>query len=367
MKSLKRDTLAYQLGVRPGFARRNMGAFLVPKVVDSMKSFMNCVDTGSTFGLPFNPKGNPERDGLIFYLLNHVVSMIRQEYHPYESLGDKLQVVERYNQELAIRATRLFYYLLVICTRESRHVRNGQSSNLMKGLRKQYGDAIADFNFSIQGVGSTGAVDALLTNPPDATIGEYTAFLSDVFAHGKYYGGYGGKAWAEVADVLRDYVNGTLSAEMMMDTGFTLAHNNGPIFNKGVLYEGYSDEIYKILDVQRSGQIPQLIGNGETHWSSHLEITDCWGVCKEAMGSKLNGHVDWYLVEELGATKLYPVEKAKQAEKYDIPPKIKAKVMAEQIKAKEAEEKKKEQEAWEAASTVIITPYTKVKKVEVKR
>jgi hypothetical protein len=39
--------------------------------------------------------------------------------------------------------------------------------------------------------------------------------------------------WGNIADTLRHLVTGELSPEMFCDLGFALAHNNGPIFNKG--------------------------------------------------------------------------------------------------------------------------------------
>jgi hypothetical protein len=92
----------------------------------------------------------------------------------------------------------------------------------------------------------------------------------------------------------------------MLDTGFALCHNNGPIFNKGLVYTGYSGEIRTMLDVQRAGQIPQLVNDAVNKWVylpnvpvSHLFKTH------EKMISLLGGpfqeHVDWLKVQQAGA------------------------------------------------------------------
>ena len=132
----------------------------------------------------------------------------------------------------------MFFYLLLICTRESRHTKDAVSSPFIKGLGKKYGDGCTGFWSSIKGTGSSGAAERLRNSPPDVLLGDYTKFLADMFNGGQFSGGYGGVAWGAVAVVLRDYSIGAISAEMMMDTAFTLCHNNGPIFNKGMLFNG---------------------------------------------------------------------------------------------------------------------------------
>lgn len=366
--SLKQDSLAYQFGVRPSVLCRDVGAQPVPAAVASLNSFM---ESGFSVGSVMSPskvveyamKGNPEVDAIVFYMMNHAVSMIRQKKHPYESLGECLPVVEEYHNMLAVRSARMFFYLLLICTRESRHNKMSTTDTVMKGLATKYGSAVIQFWSSIRSTSSSTAADALRNSPPNVTLGAYTSFLSDIFYQGTYSGGYGGKAWGKVADVLRDFVHGKLSAEMMLDTSFTLCHNNGPIFNKGMLFENYSHHIYKILDVQRSGQIPQLVGNNESNWSNNAEVKRLYEMCSKVIGPAFGGYVDWFLVEELGAMHSYASEKATQQTKYGYPSKFKAKLEAEKAK-KELEAKKalEEEKNW-----VPITPTLKVKKVAYKR
>ena len=61
-----------------------------------------------------------------------------------------------------------------------------------------------------------------------------------------------------MTDCLVRFVSGEFSAEMMLDTVWTLAHNGGPIFNKGQFYACTANAL-RILDVQRSGQIPEAV------------------------------------------------------------------------------------------------------------
>src|SRR5208283_4005185 len=90
-------------------------------------------------------------------------------------------------------------------------------------------------------------------------IGTFCKGLAWQFYKCKWAGGYGGKKWGVVTDCLARFVTGEFSAEMMLDTVWTLAHNGGPIFNKGQFYACYGHTLYRILDVQRSGQIPEAV------------------------------------------------------------------------------------------------------------
>lgn len=336
-QSLNQDTLAYQVGMRPALQHRDMSAVPLGPVMASVKSLLAQTNIYSVASA--NPpesedlKGIPEKDAVLFYLLNHAVTLVRQRCHVYEPLGKYLPIVEQYHVELAARASRMFAYLLLICTRESRHDNCDKSGSVYQDLGAKYGSEIINFHKSLKGNSSLGVAGMLQDKPPVTTLGKYTSFLSDIFYQGKYKSGYGGPAWGAVADVLRDFAHGKLTAEMMMDTSFTLCHNNGPIFNKGMLFVSYGPEIYKILDVQRSGQIPQLVADNQTPISKDSKVTKVWAECFKLLGPEFDGHVDWFLVEELGALKSYPDQKTKQIAKHGYPSKFKAKKEAEQAKS----------------------------------
>lgn len=366
--SLKQDTLAYQFGVRPAVACRNMSGFPVGGMIKSMNHFMKGNFEVKELMNPsarvdYSMMGHPEVDALVFYMMNHAVSVIRQRKHPYEELGEFLPLVEEYHNVLAVRTARMFFYLLLICTRESRHCKTAYTNPVWMNMMSTYGNEIKSFHMTIKGSGPDATAQTFRANPPMTDLGRYTAFLSDIFHKGSYSSSFGGKAWGAVADVLRDYVWGKLSAEMMLDTAFTLAHNNGPIFNKGMLFESYSNHIFKILDVQRSGQIPQLVGSKETEHHSNPELVKCWKLCNSVLGDVFSGYVDWFLVEELGALHSYPNEKAAQTQKHGYPTKFKAKIEAEKAKKELIAQKAKEEES----KMVEIMPNLKVKKVEIKR
>ena len=155
-------------------------------------------------------------------------------------------------------------------------------------------------------------------------MGTYTEWMVWVFNRGKYGGGFGGKAWAEVAEVLRRVVHGEISYEMMIDQAFNSAHNNGPIFNKGMCFNQYTPKFIPILDVQRSGQIPHLFAEKLKYGTDHMGNLSPTMIEEFATFHALwlpeleTDYVDWYKVEALGAVKHYPSEKAYQLKTYGV-------------------------------------------------
>ena len=103
-------------------------------------------------------------------------------------------------------------------------------------------------------------------------------------------------------------MDGKTSMEMMLDTAFTLAHNNGPIFNKGMMYSHYNaSNLYRILDVQRSGQIPEMILYDKLGTQYNLEpVKALIKLVQEKVPQAFGTYVDWIKVEALGALHKYP-------------------------------------------------------------
>lgn len=306
-------------------------------------------------------QASPERLALDFYGLNHVMALIQQRYDACEKLPPAvMQLVLQYNTKATSHAIRSAYYLLMICTREARH-NQSLSSDLPK-IKETFGAPIANFLSSING-GESSIHNALLSKPPNTTLGKYVECLRWTFYNSKWSSSFGGPAWGAVNDCLARYVNGEYTAEMMLDTVWTLAHNNGPIFNKGLVFDHYSSMIYQILDVQRSGQIPEMILEGTVNGLVDAETDEAMQVAKKLFPDDIGSYVDWYKVEALGAMNEYPAQKNQQVTKYgksdwakDFEAKKaaaeKAKMLAE-LKAKEDFEK----------NHMVIMPGVHVKKV----
>ncbi len=309
-----RNTLRHQLA-RPLCMKREMGRVKAP------------LTASAVLELTVEYEGNlasPEEVAVQFYLLQHAMSDIRQKFGLDEPLGDAVKIVELHHERGVALGQRMFTYLLLICTREARHV-SGLSA-FYNDLANQFGKTFVQFLAEIKGSGSQVAIDHFTSNPPDMELGTYTEGLEYVFRKGKFHGGFGGKAWANIAEVLNWFVQGTISAEMMLDTAFTLAHNGGPIFNKGMCFQLYDKtRLRMVLDVQASGQIPQMIDSvstyPETSGLASIEARSLFVGCKQALGSDFGGPICWFEVTKnpLAHSYQYQSLKAIQIDKFGMP------------------------------------------------
>lgn len=319
-----KNTLAYQMS-RPLTASRDRGHAPNHRVAERLFHFRANV-------LP--DKVAPDPEALWFYGLNHGMACILAEKAPMEPLGDCLPFVEAYHGMIGKKAVRAFYYLLVICVREARHLAN--KALMREKLRPQLGPVVDYLGVVPDHPGQ--AMEIFTTKPPAGTLGQLTELLRRIFYEGHWAPSYGGKRWGAIADCLHNFVIGTYTAEMLLDTVWTLSHNTGPIFNKGMLYSTHTGTLARILDVQRSGQIPAMILHDPavvTLVSKPLNELMRW--LAQRFPDAVPPYVDWHVVEALGALGNYPTEKTQQLQKHGPSPfTAKAQQMAEAA-AKQAE------------------------------
>jgi hypothetical protein len=86
-----------------------------------------------------------------------------------------------------------------------------------------------------------------------------------------------------------------------------MAHNNGPIFNKGMMYEKYSSEFIKVLDIQRAGLIPELLldTQGYLGLSLPLEACNLVKLVNQNLPGEFEGKLWWKNVQAAGAVGNY--------------------------------------------------------------
>lgn len=324
------DTLAYHQS-RVLTTQRDMSSTPVQFVAEKIKAY---------HGSASDKHSTPETQALWFYGMNHGMSLISARFAPHQPLPEwERQYVERYHTEMVHRGVRAFYYLLLICTREARHNKSLHAD--YEQMVTKFGKPTANFFKLISGGEST-IHQKLLAEPPAATIGQFTACLVWQFYNSSWAGGYGGKAWGMIADCLHRFVTGEYSAEMMLDTVWTLSHNNGPIFNKGLYYKMYNGPmVLRILDVQRSGQIPEaVLHDSAIRQYAGSDLCSLMLSLTKRYPEEIGEYVDWYVVEMLGSVGKYPIDKAAQVKQHGMSPKAsaaeKAKALAEQAKIEAA-------------------------------
>jgi hypothetical protein len=322
---VRSDTLA---GVKLSslFIKRDMSSIMLPQATEALNSYMGSSSPGKVL---------PDDEAIKFYYSNHVFSLISAQYDQNDILPPAAAMLaKQYAKMSATSIARLVYYTMLIIIREARHMHS--IVNFLEASKTKLSGEFIKLLLGAMSQGEDGAMELLKHDPPKITLREYAEGLSFAFHyHGVWSGGFGGDPWGDIADTLAKFIRGEITAEMFADTAYTLAHNNGPMFNKGILYKHYDQvEFPKILDVQRSGQIPQYVME---RLVAGIQIKDdelkafvnnaCHLYPKE-----LDGNVDWFRVAQLGALGTYEAEQQAQLKKYGPPPAV-----AE--KAKEASNK----------------------------
>jgi hypothetical protein len=299
MKFTPKGTIRSYLSI-PQVVATDLSAFPVPEAAVRVKQYWNYIESNSMLV-------HPEFDAVSFYALNHLVAIIRSNFDQDEILPDWAQkIMGEYVVALSDQGKRLYAYMLLIITRESRHLKNPATA------LKNAHPAHKSFHSMIKGSGSIVTANSFCANPPDQPLGKYTSDVVHLFNQGSFSGGYGGKPWGNIANCVSQMVNGKTSIEMMVDSAYCLAHNNGPMFNKGMLYHTHSTtHLTKILDVQRSGQIPEAVLNKEVP-SQFIPpgILTAVKTMKANYPEAFGDYVDWNKVEDLGGYHKYSAEKA---------------------------------------------------------
>lgn len=306
MYHVRSDTLA---GMRLSalFEKRDYASVTVPQAVKSLKKYMDS-DPG---------RASPEGEAIKFYYANHVFSLLAAKYDPNEPLPPEALALGRgYTKLSSDLLARLIYYTLMIITREARHC--GLTDSAITEKYSEFGTEFTKFVVLLTNHSEGNSVEKLQSSPPKMPLPKYCEGIAKVFIGGGFSSSFGGKPWSNIAETLRKLCAGEITPEMFADTAFTLAHNNGPMFNKGMLYSDFNQHyIYKLLDVQRSGQIPQF------HAEGAMDLSDLDDECKKYIAlaksqfpHELGGYVDWFKVEALGALHKYPNEKKIQVSKY---------------------------------------------------
>ena len=294
---------------------------------------------------------SPDADAVTFYTLNHAASIVRKSFTPNEPLPEWAQtIMQAYTDACMSQGERLLHYILSITTREMRHLSSyGKAANKWQKIEAAGGPVMREFIEKIVTMDESKAVTYYMNHPPQATVGQYIKAMQAGFHHGKWgtmvdgeeQCGYGGQKWGFVADAAAEMLHGATSMEMLVDTGYTLAHNGGPIFNKGMMYNHYNDQFMTVLDIQRSGQMLDMIADttSYTHnMTKTVVATQAVELIKLHTSQELKGYIDWKLVDEYRPAK----DKAKHPNKYSkqigvqTQPSKPAKVKAKVAKAKPA-------------------------------
>lgn len=291
MKFRSKNTLAY-FNAAPHTHQHDLSDLPTAVLATATKDYkLNCTQE------------SPNDSAVSFYVLNHAAAIVRKKFTVNAPLPEWAQtIMQTYTDVCMAQGERMLHYLLCITTREMRHLKSCTPAFWTK-VQNEFGQIGVDVlkNISSNGNEDT-AMNKYMVTPPSMTIGEYTKLLA--FAYHKaggsgWQGSYGGQPWGLTTDALVSMLHGTTSLEMMVDTGYTLCHNGGPIFDKGMMYSHYDQNLLTALDVQHTGQMLDLMLETNTlHVKKTAEAIKVVELIKVHAPQELKGYVDWKLVDE---------------------------------------------------------------------
>jgi len=277
---------------------------------------------------------SPMKHAVEFYTLNHAASIVRSTFTVNEPLPEwAVAIMDAYTTTCIKQGERMLHYLLLVTVREMRHLKSQPSAALWTQIKNQFGEKTVEF---LKVVSSHGGEDEAMGRylnqaPADMTVGAMTKAMSYAYHHGAWSSSYGGPAWGGIADALASVIAGETSMEMMVDTGYTLAHNTAPVFNKGLMYTGpNATMLATILDVQRAGEMLNLMVATEALGvdkpqvaTMAVELLQKFFPVNDKGEPTIRGYVDWKAVDAQRPAK----EKSSSPNKY-------AKVIAAQKQPK---------------------------------
>lgn len=248
---------------------------------------------------------SPDSEAVRFYALHQLVAILGVKFTPSEKLPSEFaDILMAYEKELENQNSRMSWYTFLITTREFRHL--GSSSSHFAGHTDVYSGEFVEFFPHIADSSSDATINEWVKKLPPDDLEHYCRCLVHGFTKGAWGHGFGGKPWGMIARTLAEYIGGNTSAEMFIDTAYTLAHNNGPMFNKGMLYGMYNSTYFKkILDVQRGGQICEGLLSGEVQKMCPTLVggdvlTEWTKKVRNTFGG-IGDHIDWADVQKKGA------------------------------------------------------------------
>lgn len=307
MKHLPKNTLAH-FNAAPQARIHDFSALPVSVFAAATKKFKS--DLGD-YGYV-----SPNDEAVTFYTLNHAASIVRKLFTANEPLPEWARnIMQSYTDVTVAQGERMLHYILCITVREMRHLSShgGPTPAFWSKVEKDFGLKMHDFLKLVTSQGGEDtAMNRYMNQPPSVDAATYLKAMSYAFHKSPGWSSenesYGGPKWGEVVDAAMSMLTGVTSMEMLVDTGYTLAHNGGPIFNKtDVKMYSHQDanNLMTVLDLQRAGQMLDLMLLDNTfHVKKTPEAVAAVALLKAHCPVDANdqpifkGNVDWQLVSD---------------------------------------------------------------------
>src|ERR1035437_1947959 len=151
------------------FKNQNLANTPMPLVIQQLNAYMDS----------HNANSKVESNALQFYLLNQAFGNLAINVDSKSDLTpDQEKLAVMYLNRASESSARLYYYMLLITTREARHLHS--SETLYKMLEAKYGTDVVEFNKHLKSSGSDAAVTKLRQGSDklsNVTLGQYVSCI----------------------------------------------------------------------------------------------------------------------------------------------------------------------------------------------
>lgn len=197
----------------------------------------------------------PESDALMFYLVNNIWHTINSRYGEYEDLPDNVYDLVKECNKLSVQICKGVFFHTCLVGDGMLATYLGNLSDSQKDYFKiSYGEGFLKYLENK----SNRSIDGL-------NLHQFLGGMSNVYSIQKLIPW--GKPYSMIVKTIHKISNGNTSLYAGCDNVWSLCHNGGTIFNKGIggIYKVSSNFIFDILDVQDSGQIPAWVNENRNN------------------------------------------------------------------------------------------------------
>lgn len=296
MHDLPANTLAMSL-MHPMFDRMDQSHVPARRLADEFRRLSN---------LKTMPV--PETEALRFYFFNHAFHVLQKNYNKFEHLPDDMAEVARTYVESGNEGSRRLFSFLLVITSYMASFLPRQEASFYNHIESRCGEDTREFlekfctgwsGYSGNG-GAKPFIDRLtgLLDTATFSCANFSEAIIGTFMYGKWGQPKGLGQWDIIAMCAAGFIRGDVSLEGMADQAFSLCHQGGTIFEKGYFYQTNSHDIYHLLDVQHSGQLPQWIEKNFNHRFVTDDIRRIHTLMKTRFPQEMTGTIDPAKVRE---------------------------------------------------------------------
>ncbi len=198
----------------------------------------------------------PESEAILFYLVNHALHVLRSNHNEYEELPPAMAAFAQKCDTISTRISKALFFHVASVAHGMLWVNASQlEKSQLEFFEQQYGQGFKQYLINKKDGGALSEIKSI----SGLNINQFLGGLSSIYSFGKIVAW--GKPYSMIVKTLHKATNGSYSMYTCADHIWSLCHNGGTVLNKGIsgIFNIASNDIFKVLDIQDAGQIPNWI------------------------------------------------------------------------------------------------------------